>query len=475
MYDIIVAVQVNTARGYNILGKYGIGCSGELPWPKIKEDMIRFREVTKGARIIMGRKTYEYIEKPLPDRTNVVVTKKKDFEAVEGVIIFNDLKTAINSKSSQKTIVIGGGQIYHQCFKDPELYRNLHKVYVTRIKFGQSLPCDTFFPASFFDKNSLNRDWNRFFHEKISNPDLSIIFETYEHINREEQKYLDLCKDIMENGVLVDTRPGIKAKSLFSCQLRFDVSNGVLPALTTKRVFIRGSLEEMLLFISGKTDTKILDNKGVKIWNDNTSRKFLDKNELHHYPEGDMGVTYSFQFRHAGAEDEYKGCDKDYTGKGVDQIANVIEALKSDEPNRRIMINLWAVPHINKMALPPCLFCYVFCKQNEYVSLQAIMRSADVFLGVPFNLTGTTFILRMVCHLAGRKPKEIVLDMVDTHIYENHFDQVREQLSRSVYPFPTLEIVRSPEEIGTIDGFKYEDFKISNYKCHSAIKAEMAV
>ena len=139
------------------------------------------------------------------------------------------------------------------------------------------------------------------------------------------------------------------------------------------------------------------------------------------------------------------------------------------------MINLWNVPVLDKMTLPPCLFCYVFCRQGEYVSVQAIMRSADLFLGVPFNFSSTTFLLNMVCHLAGRKPKEVAICMVDCHIYENHFSQVKEQITREPYPFSTLKIKRTAEEIGNIDGFRYEDFEICNYNCHPTIKGEMAI
>jgi len=434
----------------------------------------RFHEITTGNNLIMGRKTFESMDKPLPDGTNIVITRKNELSPTEkNVVICNSLRKILLEPPTdkRKTIVIGGWQIFKQCVEDPELRRYIHTIYTTTLEIGGGFFDDDKSIGEFDIEKCKLIDKEYFYVGHRHN----LLLHTYINNNQEEQNYLDLCEEILKEGSLVDTRTGTKTKSLFSRQLRFDVSNGILPALTTKRVFVRGSLEEMLFFVSGKTDTKILKDKNVHIWDGNTTREFLDKQGLKHYEEGDMGVTYSFQFRHAGAEEMYKGCKEDYTNKGVDQISDVIAKLKSDEPDRRIMINLWAVPHINKMALPPCLFCYVFYKQGKHVSLQAIMRSADVFLGVPFNIIGATFILRMVCHLAGREAKELVINMVDTHIYENHFSQVREQMGRNPYPFPTLKITRSPEEIVTIDGFKFDDFEIINYKCHPTIKAEMAI
>lgn len=480
MYDLIVAYQDAPWCGDH----RGIGKDGKMPWVKINEDMKRFRDITMGCRVVMGRKTFESIGKPLDGRLNVVISRQKLnlTDKYDNVVVYDNLREAVldGSEGPQRTVVIGGEKIYSECLTEPELYRNLQTVYITRLEFYIAQKCDTFFPSGFFDNPDI-KGWKITQIETISaipevqNQPHKIEFTTYKHINEDEQNYLNLCKDIMNNGDLVNTRPGIKAKSVFSRQLRFNVRDGVFPALTTKKVFLRGSIEEMLFFVSGKTDTGILKQKGVHIWNGNTTREFLDKRGLHHYPEGDIGVSYSFQFRHAGAEDQYTGCHSDYTGKGVDQIAQVIEELKSDEPNRRIMINLWAVPHMDKMSLPPCLFCYVFYKNEEYVSLQAIMRSADVFLGVPFNITGACLMLNMICHLAGRRPKELVLDMVDAHIYENHFEQIQEQMTRETYPFPRLRIKRSKEEIGTIDGFVYDDFEIINYCSHETLKGKMAV
>jgi len=487
MYSIIVACQTGEEG-------FGIGKNGKMPWPRLDKDMKKFREVTMGHRVVMGRKTYESIGKPLEGRINVVISRKGP---IDGVIVYDSLKTALleckeKYDKNVKTIVIGGGEIYRQCFEDPELYRNLHLLYMTQLNFEKPYECDTFFP-NILKNDEIYEKWVEIiehgetlynypiFHDDgtitMTPPGIPMAgdFSVSRHINREEQNYLDLCKDILDNGEMVDTRPGVKAKSCFSRNLRFDVRNGVIPILTTKLVFLRGSLEEILFFTSGKTDAGILKEKGVRIWDGNTTRDFLDKRGLNHYPEGDIGVSYSFQFRHVGAENEYKGCKEDYTGKGIDQISDVIAALKSDEPNRRIMINLWNVAHLDKMTLPPCLFCYVFCRQGEYVSIQAIMRSADLFLGVPFNVTGTTFLLNMVCHLSGRKPKEVSITMVDCHIYENHFSQVKEQIAREPYPFPTLKIKRTAEEIGNIDGFRYEDFEIYNYNPRPAIKGEMAV
>lgn len=456
MYDIIVAHD----------SSFGIGKNNELPW-EMPQDLERFRSLTTNHRIVMGRRTFESIGKVLPNRTNIVVTSDEDY-CPPNVVVCHSLSKAIKDarEHTKTTFVVGGAEIYSQCFSDPLIRKDIRRIYVTSIL--KDYECDKFFSYN-IHKNS--EEWKLFNQEKHD----EFVFMDYCRVNHEENNFLSLCKEIMSSGENTPTRTGVNTKSLFSRQLRFDLSADRIPVLTTKKVFIRGSIEEMLFFISGSTDTDKLKEKGVNIWNANTTREFLDKRGLQHYEEGDMGPTYPFLFRHAGAEGEYSGKNTDYSGKGIDQISEVIKALKSDEPNRRIMINLWSPAHLDKMSLPPCLFCYIFHKQGKDVSMQAIMRSGDVFLGVPFNILGASIVLRIVCHLSGCRAKELVLDIVDAHIYENHFKQAEIQLSREPYPFPILNIMRSPEEIGDIDGVKSDDFEISGYRSYPVIRGEMAV
>jgi len=432
----------------------------------------------------MGRKTWESLGcRPLPRRENIVISRQDPttLNLPDGVQVCNDLQTAIEEGWSPKkeTFVIGGSEIYRQCFEIPHLYKNIQTIYTTLVL--DDYEHDRTFPWACVDGSS--SDWEQILDHHIS--DDNIVIRTYARINKEEDAYLSLLRRVLEKGMRGPTRTEVDTISGFAEMLKFDLSDGTIPILTTKRVPFRISLEEMLFFVSGSTDVQKLRDKNVHIWDGNTTREFLDKRGLAHYEEYDMGPTYSFMMRHAGAEGDYSGKSADYSGLGKDQLQGVIDALKSDEPSRRIMMDLWSAAHLDKMSLPPCLFGYVFKKDiikgddgvivEKHVSLMALMRSADLFLGVPFNLTGATVILRMVCHLSGCVPKELCLAMADPHIYTNHLDQVGLQLSRRPYRFPKLRIKRTPEQIRSIDGFTAEDFELVGYKCHSTIRAPMAV
>lgn len=486
MYNIIVAHTVNG----------GIGKNGKLPWPRIRSDMKHFQDTTSGHRVIMGRKTWESIVQQLgsqlPNRENIVLTSNPQLynnnNNMESVL-FTDkgLRHAIEDgwSAKKKTFVIGGAEIYEQCFQDPYLYKNLQTIYRTVIM--DYYVCDRFieYPNLKQDFEQTESKYEHSFEGKCQ-----ILFEVYTRINKEEQAYLSLLYKVLNHGICGPSRTNIETISTFGEMLKFDVSDETIPILTTKHVPFRLSLEEMLFFVSGSTDVQKLRDKKVHIWDGNTTREYLDKRGLTYYEEFDMGPTYSFLFRHAGAEGNYLGKNVDYTGQGIDQLQSVVDALKTDEPNRRIMINLWSAAHLNKMSLPPCLFNYIFKKDvvrkedvqtpgvfttEKHVSLMVTMRSADLFLGVPFNLTGATVLLRMVCHLSGCLPKELCVIMADAHIYANHIDQVKLQLDRHPFPFPKLRIHRTPDQIKSIDDFKTDDFELFGYKCHPIISAPMAI
>lgn len=297
-----------------------------------------------------------------------------------------------------------------------------------------------------------------------------------------EQNYILLIRKILEFGELKENRTGIKSLSLFGEKMEFDLTEG-FPLLTTKKVFFDKILSELLFFISGKTDTKILQNLNNNIWSGNTSKEFLEKKGLK-WKEGDMGPGYSFQWRHTGAE--YKGCEENYQDKGIDQLKTLIEGIKNDPYSRRHIINSWCVKDLDSMALPPCHCLAQFSVSNENeLSCILYQRSADLFLGVPFNIASyalLTFIIASICDL---KPKKFIHMLGDVHIYENHIDQCKLQISRNIYPFCNLEM----DEIKNIDELyinENEDcvekikenmkkFRIINYKCHPYIKADMAI
>ncbi len=294
-------------------------------------------------------------------------------------------------------------------------------------------------------------------------------------VNTEEQQYLDLCNNILEHGEKRKDRTGTGTYSLFAPpQLRFDLSDGKFPLLTTKRVYFKGILHELLWFISGSTDGKVLSEKNVHIWEGNGSREYLDSIGLTDRREDDLGPIYGFQWRHFGAE--YKDCDTDYTGKGYDQIAHIIHTLKTNPYDRRIILSAWNPPAFKKMALPPChVMCqfYVsFRTGKPRLSCQMYQRSCDVGLGVPFNIASYALLTYMIAMVCDMEPGEFVHVMGDSHIYCNHVEAIKSQLARKPRPFPKLVIKR---KVTDIDDFKFEDFQVVDYHPYPTIKMKMAV
>ena len=286
----------------------------------------------------------------------------------------------------------------------------------------------------------------------------------------EEQQYLDIVRDIIATGVRRGDRTGTGTLSKFGVQMRFSLRDDVLPVLTTKRVFWRGVAEELLWFVSGDTSAKTLQDKNIHIWDGNGSREFLDSRGLSHRKEGDLGPVYGFQWRHFGAE--YVDMDTDYTGKGVDQLAAVIHTLKTNPTDRRMVISAWNPAALKDMALPPChMFCQFYVANGE-LSCQMYQRSADMGLGVPFNVASYSLLTRMLAQVCGLKAGEFVHVIGDAHVYLNHVEPLQKQLEREPRPFPTLRIDPSVKDI---DDFRYEHFTLEGYKPWPSIKMQMAV
>ncbi|KAJ1650135.1 Thymidylate synthase [Dispira simplex] len=300
----------------------------------------------------------------------------------------------------------------------------------------------------------------------------------------EERQYLDLVAHILQHGEKRPDRTGTGTLAVFAPpQLRFDLTNGCLPLLTTKRVFFRGVLEELLWFIKGDTNGKTLSAKGVKIWDGNGSREFLDRVGLSHREEGDLGPIYGWQWRHFGAQ--YVDCHTDYTGQGVDQLQRVIDTIRNNPTDRRMIVSAWNPADIPAMALPPChMFCQFYVSnlqgvvdhpdesQRPRLSCVLYQRSCDMGLGVPFNIASYALLTYMVAHVTGLTPGEFIHSMGDTHIYLDHVEALQTQLQREPFPFPTLRINR---KVTSIDDFKFEDFEVSGYKTHAKIPMNMSV
>ncbi|XP_071100195.1 thymidylate synthase-like isoform X2 [Haliotis cracherodii] len=289
------------------------------------------------------------------------------------------------------------------------------------------------------------------------------------HLKHDERQYLDAIEEIISRGVRRENRTGTDTLSIFGMQMRYSLRDS-FPLLTTKRVFWRGIAEELLWFIRGCTNGKDLEDKNVKIWKANGSRSFLDNLGLTHREEGDLGPVYGFQWRHFGAE--YKDMHSDYTGQGVDQLADVIDKIKNRPFDRRIIMCAWNPTDLSKMALPPCHCLVQFYVAEGELSCQLYQRSADMGLGVPFNIASYSLLTYMIAHVTGLKTGDFIHAIGDAHVYVNHVEALKEQIKRQPKPFPIFKIKKTVE---SIDDFTMEDFEIVGYNPHPKIKMDMAV
>ncbi|KAM7390307.1 hypothetical protein PAMA_008467 [Pampus argenteus] len=285
----------------------------------------------------------------------------------------------------------------------------------------------------------------------------------------DERGYLDQVEFILQRGGRKGDRTGTGVVSVFGAQARYSLRDQ-FPLLTTKRVFWKGILEELLWFIKGSTNAKELSEKGVRIWDANGSRDFLDKSGFTDREEGDLGPVYGFQWRHFGAE--YTNMHADYTGQGVDQLQKVIDTIKTNPEDRRIIMCAWNPKDLPLMALPPCHALCQFYVHDGELSCQLYQRSGDMGLGVPFNIASYALLTYMIAHITGLKPGDFVHTLGDAHIYINHIEPLKVQLQREIRPFPKLKILRKVE---SIDDFRADDFEICDYNPHPAIKMQMAV
>jgi|Transcript_95234 dihydrofolate reductase/thymidylate synthase len=482
--------------------KGGIGKDGTLPW-KLPEDMAHFKKVTTAAPIgkmnavVMGRKTWESIPtkfKPLSDRLNVVLSKSSKDSAFAstfpaGVLLASSVEDAMAQLSTRDDVseifAIGGESVYKEVVEMSACAR----IFLTRI--AKDIECDAFFPAfddrrfklAYVSKSKscdlLPYDFVVYERiadaeddsssvEKIASPALAAVGRSGEFLH-DEYQYLNLVQEIIDRGVSMEDRTGVGTVSIFGTMMRFDLRR-TFPLLTTKRVFWRGVVEELLWFVKGDTNAKHLSEKGVKIWDGNGSREFLDKRGLSHREEGDLGPVYGFQWRHFGAK--YVDMHADYTGQGVDQLADCIKKIKEDPTDRRILLSAWNPADLGLMALPPChMFCQFYVANGE-LSCLMYQRSCDIGLGVPFNIASYSLLTCMMAQVCGLKPGDFIHQMGNTHVYKNHVEPLKTQLERAPRPFPTL---RMNPDVKDIDGFQASDFELLGYNPHGKIAMDMAV
>ena len=288
--------------------------------------------------------------------------------------------------------------------------------------------------------------------------------------NIEEKQYLTLVKDVINDGYLEETRNGM-TKMLFGKTMEYSLKNNVIPIFTTKRVAWKTCLKELLWFINGSTDNKILNAQNVHIWDKNGTQEFLKSRGIYDYQDGDLGPIYGFQWRHFNAK--YEGCDKDYSGMGIDQLKQVIEDLKNPDTrnSRRHIVSAWNPCQLNEMALPPCHVLMQFQVVNkDELMCMLYQRSGDIGLGVPFNVTSYSFLTHIIAKLTGLKASKFVHVIGNAHIYDDHIECLREQVKREPYVFPTLDI---SDELNSIDSISFEHFQVNDYKYHPKIVMEM--
>jgi len=459
-FSVIVSTDCNN----------GISKDGEIQ-TQSQSTSNHFKELTCGKRnnaIIMGRITYESIpedKRPLPGRKNVVISRTWKQEDHPEIIIYSSFLEALEGignqpKAYDDVFVMGGEQIFHTAICDFGYL--CKKVYVT--KFKADFDCDQFFPWDAVKEWKLfcdiykTRDFNRF----------TFIAPQNTH---QEEGYLDLLRDILSNGESKTDRTQVGIISSFGKNLSFDISERI-PILTTKKVNHESIIKELLFFISGKTDTNILSQQSVKIWEGNTSRKFLDERGLVDYEVGDMGPMYGHQWRHWGAD--YEGCNASHDG--IDQLSNIINEIRTNPHSRRLVLSAWNVQQLPLMVLAPCHCMVQFNVSGDKKWLDCLLfqRSADMFLGVPYNIASYAFLTYMIAHITGLRPRKLNIAFGDAHIYQNHIDQVKKQLSRTPRPFPKLKF-RGAAKLKEIDDFKLDNFVIEDYVSCPAITAKMAV
>ena len=532
LLNIVVAYTFN---------KQGIGKNGELPW-KIPEDMAHFKHITTSKEanqfsiVVMGRKTWESIPnayRPLENRFNIILSNDENYRIEQNTLykcgtINKNNNTGVYFTTWDKFIntdylqvednfnklycnnephiinkfnyyIIGGEQIYKQALTT-KLNIKIHATEIYPIN-KKEIECDTFFPDVLnltkdkdpnTNKNTIITNVSPFHTSKskdINGNHYLYRFITYNIQNdyrldefpfkSEEDNYLDLMRTILYSGASSDDRTGVGTLSIFGSMLKYNLRD-TFPLCTTKRMFFRAIFEELMFYLSGKTDNKILQSKNIHVWDGNTTRDFLDKRGLNHYEEGDLGQTYGFNFRHFGAE--YKGCSYDYgagTDKsvGYDQLANVIHLIKNEPGSRRIIIDLWDCTSIHKAALPSCLCKYQFNvnTQKKELNLAIYLRSSDFFLANNWNSTCGALFVHLLCNLEGidLTPGDLTVFIADAHLYKTHQEQVKLNLERTPLPFPKLLIKGDKKK--DISEFMFEDLDLIGYKAYSNIKADLAI
>jgi dihydrofolate reductase/thymidylate synthase len=455
----------------------GIGLNDKLPW-NCKEELNLFYQITKGQRVVFGRKTLE----KLPKLSNRIIysigstqtipdinqTKKSLSEFPrENLYVknFTSIKQAVTS-INKPFYVCGGAQIYNSFIESDYV----DFVYISVMK--ETYDCDTFIDLPFlFKKYVIVKEYNytEFNHYILKNT----------HMNSGEADYLLLLQSTLLNGTQRQTRNGMVI-SQFAKTLEFDLTQG-FPLLTTKKMFLRGIIEELLFFLRGETDTKLLESKNINVWRGNTSREFLDSHDHSNYACGIMGPMYGYQWRYFNSpylldqDGNPISIDrKNEKERGVDQLKILVEQIKTNPTSRRLLLTSYNPEQSDMGVLYPChTIIAQFYVRDNFLDMICFNRSQDLFLGMPFNIASSSLLQIIIAKLTNKIPGHFTLHTGDNHIYAEHIAAVKEQLSRFKHKIPTIEITRDLICLDDINKLSYDDFKLYEYYSHPIIRAPM--
>jgi dihydrofolate reductase/thymidylate synthase len=447
MFDVIIAMTKDN----------GIGFKGSLPW-KCKEELAIFKKKTENKIIIVGFNTARSLP-TLNNREIVVLSSKKHSDVkllmeAECSSVFNNLECALN-KNNKNVFVAGGAKVYNNVFKNfKSSIKNVH----LSVMSGE-YKCDTFVDFNKSDWTVVRKEEYDEFTHYVLTP-----------VESEEKKYLSLLHDVLHNGWVKDGRNG-NTKSMFGKTISFDLTKG-FPLLTTKKMFFRGIVEELLFFIRGNTDSKILEDKKINIWKGNTNREFLDSIGKNNRSEGVMGPMYGYQWRNYNSV--YNEENASPSDNGLDQLQMVIDLIRNDPHSRRILLTDFNPLQAHDGVLYPCHSIIIqFYVSEGFLDIFCFNRSTDLFHGLPFNIASTALFHTLIAKITGLVPRKFILSLGDCHIYESHYNVVQKQLNRIPYKFPTLEIVKELKTLEDIENMKFSDFSVLDYEYYPTIKANM--
>ncbi len=436
-----------------------IGNLNHIPW-RVAEDFKHFKKTTLGTTIVMGSLTWKgFRGKPLPERFNIVVTRHP--EKIEGCpdLIISCLTDILTICKDKEVWIIGGAQIYNQVLANPVF--QIGQLLISRI--GKVYEGDTLF--------------HNVFDYRIASTEQRSGFQllSYEKCppKTNEAKYLALLRRVLETGVNQDDRTGVGTLALFGEQLKFDLKEG-FPLLTTKKMAWKAIQEELFLFVSGKTDTKALEAKGVNIWSAHTSAEFIALRGLE-YKEGNLGKMYGYQWRHYNGG--YDGYDDE---EGIDQLLETTQKLQKDPYSRRNIMTTWNPEQLDEGVLEPChgLVLQWFCRLDDdgkfWLSAHMYQRSADIILGLSWNIASYAALVHLMARAVDMIPDTLTISLGNVHLYKNHLEQAREQLVRAPLAAPRLEVVRDVD-VADWDKLDTSWLKLWGYFYHPKIPAPLAV